>query len=251
MIKYRLLFISIVCSLIITGCKTMYIPNAQNVPLLREKWEVRVNATPTNYSTAFATGKHMGVVTSGQFRKSDWKRGNYTYNSTKWVSEGGSGTFFSLGKTGVFEIYTGGGAGGASYDRSHEENGIKIYEKFNANYIKTFFQPAIGTTAKDVDFAFSVRYVGLKFNKIDTIGYTSEYLEVHNLEGIGKPFYSFIEPALTLRVGGKYVKMHTQLLSSFKLNEERLRYKPFIFNIGLNLCIAKRLRKPKPEEETK
>jgi hypothetical protein len=228
------------------SCKIMYMPNAQNVPLMREKGEFRANIGVSNFQTAFATSKMMGVVANGQYRTTKWSLGSGSseikYDSKRWVSEAGSGFFMPLGEKGVFEVYAGGGYGGITFNRTRMDSmgNATYFDRYNANMIKTYVQPAIGLTAENVDMAFSVRYVGLKFNNIDTIGYTQNDLIVENLAGVEKPFFSFIEPAFTVRLGFKYVKLHSQLVYSHKLNIQPLNRSPLNINVGVNICIAKR-----------
>jgi hypothetical protein len=243
-----ILFIALASALTLPSCKFMYAPNAHNVPLLKERGEIRANVGISNYQTAIATGKHMGVLTSGYYKKNTWSLNDYRYTSKRWLSEGGSGTFFTFGEKGVFEVYAGGGGGEVTFDRySKGSNGAEdlLVASYSAKVIKTFFQPAVGVSGDNLDFAFSVRYTGLKFNNIDTVGYTELDLVANRISKIDKPFYSFIEPALTLRAGGKWVKGHMQVLGSIKLNEEKLNYFPVAINFGVNVCIAKRNMKKK------
>ncbi len=44
----------------------MYVPNMHNVPLLKEKNELVVNLSTTNYQSAYAITDNIALMTNGQ-----------------------------------------------------------------------------------------------------------------------------------------------------------------------------------------
>lgn len=248
MMKRPLIVIAAIAVLAMQSCKIMYTPNMQNVPLFQEKNEVRGTVGISDFQGAYAITDHVGVMLNGQYKSPSWTiqtgSRDYKYESKKYLVEGGSGYFMGLGESGVFEIWGGGGAGKVTFDRSYADStSTKMTDQYSAKTARFFIQPGIGLTTKTVDFAFSLRYVGLKFSNIDTVGYTQDVLLEEDLSNLDKTMYSFFEPAVTLRAGKEYVKFHLQAIWSLKLNEDRLNYIPFTINFGAHINIAPRYKK--------
>ena len=219
----------------------------QNVPLFKEKNEVRATLGISNYQAAYAVTDHVGIMINGQYKKPTWSLTTggtkYQYESKKTLIEGGAGYFSPIDKSGIVEIYAGGGIGNVSFDRSFSDTlggPSTSYNKYSARTTRLFVQPSFGFSTDIIDIAISARFVGLKFSNIDTSGYSPAVLEENDLSQLDKPFYMFLEPAITFRVGWEYVKFHMQAMLSYKLNEESINAYPFMMNIGLNINIAKR-----------
>ena len=227
-----------------------YMPNSQNVPLFREKGEVRALAvtgagdfsTSTEIQTACAITNKIGVMANYMKKKS----GNVQTRdgaSGKYI-EGAVGLFKPLDKHVVLEIYGGMGSG-----RQHDEYSDydKIYLGYsNQRFNKFFLQPSIGFTSKAFDIAFSTRVCKLFFtaieNKINTFnhhGSASEYSFDLNKLARNKESNLF-ESALTLRGGWKYVKVQLQLVYSGSDQMQDYLYEHFNMNLGLYIAIAKR-----------
>lgn len=246
--KYFCFLLLSMTMMVLTGCKVMYIPNVENVPLLKEKMEFRGNFGLQNYQVAFAPTNHLGIMSNAYVRKRDWEPSmgdsstyKYKYSTSNTLVEAGSGYFTKLGEDGIFESYAGGGGGSMFFDWTTFKNDSQIaHRQFKTNYTKVFIQPAIGLSMNNIDFAFSVRWTGIKFSTSDTLRYTNLALENMQINDLSKPFYSFIEPALTLRFGFKYVKFQMQTLLSLKTNKDPLFYFPFTQTFTLHINIAKR-----------
>ena len=174
--------------LLTQSCKIMYTPNMQNVPLFKEKNELQATISTNNYQTAYAVSDHIGIMVNGQYKKPTWSltSGNtkYNYESKKTLIEGGVGYFSSVKKLGVFEIYGGGGVGNVSFNRSYSDTTggpSTSYNRYSAKTKCFFVQPSIGLRVDNVDLAFSMRLVGLKFSNIDTSGYKKAVLVENDL----------------------------------------------------------------------
>ena len=246
--NHILIFIS--CSvLFMPSCKIMYTPNMQNVPLLKEKNEVRATVGFSDYQAAYALTNNIGIMVNGQYKKPTWTLTSgsteYKYESKKTLIEGGAGYFKPLGKNGIFETYAGGGMGSVTFDRSYSDTTggpSTSFDKYSAKTTRYFIQPSIGLSIENLDFAFSTRFVSLKFSNIDTAGYTPNGLFEQDLSDLDKTTYMFIEPALILRLGWKYVKFHFQALLSLPLNSEPINFVPFSVNFGIHINIAPRYK---------
>jgi hypothetical protein len=248
MFKRPFIVLAAITMLAFQSCKIMYTPNMQNVPLFQERNEIRATIGVSDFQGAYAITNHMGVMLNGQYKNPKWKltTGNreYNYKSNKSLVEAGTGYFMGLGESGVFEVWGGGGVGKVTFDRSYSDsNSTTMTDQYSANTSRFFIQPSIGLTTKNFDFAFSMRFAGLKFSNIDTTGYTPDGLLIEDLSNLDKPLYSFFEPAITLRAGKEYVKFHLQAIWSIKMNEDRLNYIPFTVNFGAHINIAPRFKK--------
>ena len=233
----------------LTGCKVMYTPTMQNVPLLQEQGDIKVTLNTNNLQGAYALTENVGVMVNGSFHSSEWKvedgmNSNEVYSSRRFNVEGAGGYFKKLGENGSFEVYGGAGYGNVSYNNtfSYYNPDINLDEtqnlKFSANAMKVFVQPSIGTVGENLEVAFSTRLVALKFSGINRVGYTDEQLQMENIYQIDKPTYMFAEPALTLRYGLPWVKIQSQLLYSAKLNADALNYKPVNLNFSLHFNLS-------------
>jgi len=218
----------------------------------RKKNELRATLAVNNYQAAYAVTDHIGVMLNGQYKFPSWSSTEdnieYNYKSKKMLIEGGAGYFMPLEKLGVLEVYGGGGFGKLTFNDSYSDTtggSSTTYDRYSANTIRFFIQPSIGISSNDLDLAFSTRIVGLKFMNIDTSGYTQTDLIENDISQLNKPLYMFLEPAITLRFGWKYVKFHVQAIASAKLNSEPLNYSPFSVNMGVHIDIAPRYLKKK------
>ncbi|MBG0859746.1 MAG: hypothetical protein IQL11_09600 [Bacteroidales bacterium] len=169
----------------------------------------------------------------------DYGKGNYF--------EGGLGYYKPFEKYGgVFEIY-----GGIGRGKEHHEYTSKhfdqwdYYTEYDGNsdlsFTKLFIQPSYGLMFDVLDLALSTRIYRLSFTDINNkITEPGEADEVNYLSDRG---HFFIEPAITLRGGWKYIKAQFQASYVGHLgNPEYFFYEDFHFSAGLYFTIAKRFR---------
>ena len=208
-----------------------YVPNVQNVPLFKEKNEFRLSgafgggdvSTSIDLQAAFSISDHIGMITNylyaygGDASKNDWGKGSYF--------EGALGYYKTISKYGVFEIY--GGLGGSNQQHQYSVHpwGSGSYTSTGTSdlsFTKLFVQPSLGLTLKGLDIAFSTRLCNLSFNKIDNqINRQTDESEYNNLNSIAQnKRYMFLEPAITLRVGLKNIKVQVQAAFSSYLNSD-------------------------------
>jgi hypothetical protein len=144
----------------------------------------------------------------------------------------GSGHFFEAGLGGFkygsgllkFEAYFGGGVG----KTKTVDNG----KTFEANGARFFFQPSIGVHHHIFELAFTPRLVAGQFQK-PTTTYTTAELTSNKLLDLEKPTWVFMEPALTARVGYKWMKLQLQLGRSYKLTNKPISFDENFSSIGL------------------
>lgn len=229
------------CLILLQACVPMYYaPNAHNVPLLKEKHELRINAGLTavedasgpEIQAAYAITDHLGLMIQGAYLKG----GNY---DTSWEGEGkiaeiGMGYFKSLGNNMVAEVY--GGAGFATITNQR-------YEAFDLRFAKPFIQPTFGFNSKYFEFAFSPKIALVHYK--EPLILAEEY--VIDANGIGnyittkqqQTFFA-VEPAITIRAGWKFIKLQGQPGWSF----QDIPYSRKVsFNMGLSFNLAYRYQK--------
>ena len=231
-----------------------YVPNQHNVPLFKEKNEVRVSGAfiqgneinGADVQAAYAMTKESAIMANALI-----------LNPT---STDGRGQLYELGagyfkpipspysviaKKFVFETYGVVGLG----------NAVNYYNKYpnsiSTNIIKAYVQPSIGYTSNLFDLIVSA-----KIGAIHTFGIRksmpdSTYSELtqngssiaNDLGILNQSRTSFIfEPAFTFRLGFKYVKLHFQVGTTVvgsNFRQLSLTSSPTT-DVGITIFIAKR-----------
>lgn len=247
----------------------VYVPNTVNAPLLQEKNEVKGSLSLSNYQVAYGVTDHFGLMANGQYlvrpvnsQNSKGDQGIYDADARGGLFEVGAGYFNRFGrsrsKSKVFEVYGGYGRGGfrttaynfyfAPDSGTNNRRDYRVSSKFD----KFFVQPGFGITHKVVEFSVASRFSLLHFNDI---GFASKALEDDQLEReqlmrFDNKWVGTWEPAVTFKVGYKYVRFMTQL--SFCVPFDRLPdadgsvgndygyyFQPVSVNLGVAFNFAK------------
>lgn len=199
----------------LTGCVTLYKPNAIHSPLLKDKGDLNTSASIGisgcglyNLQAAYAPTEHMGIMMDGMYHYRSINSADSSVERLNiFFGEAGAGYFTTFGteKKLLFQCYSGAGFG-STKDRM--ENTSQFNPEVNAKYNNVFFQPGIGYTNKNIEMAFDIRanYVHV----YDIHAYMYEEFEWWNTD---YNFYSDttldfvnLEPAFTLKAGGKKLK---------------------------------------------
>jgi len=230
----------------LSGCSHYYyVPNVQNVPLLKEKEEFHLSASlgggeesvSTEIQAALALTDNIGImanfmsVKGGNHSENDWGKGLYF--------EGALGYYKPFEQYGVFEVY--GGVGGGS--QHHEYYFASNSGNADLSILKFFVQPALGFTHNVFEIAFSTRLCYLSFYGIrnNISGSQAEYDKVSSFANKN---YLFLEPAFTVRAGWKNLKLQGQIIiASYKLKKDFYDFEGFHMSFGLNYTFAKRYLK--------
>jgi hypothetical protein len=125
----------------------------------------------------------------------------------------------------VFEIY--GGAGASIQHHEYSSYDFYQYEQYNGSadlsFVKLFIQPSLGVKTDFFEIAVSTRVCRLSYTDINKNLYGSSYM-IEELNSMADKSHFFVEPALTLRGGGKNIKVQVQALYSGYLNSPRLYF---------------------------
>ena len=206
--------------LLLTGCVTLYKPNAIHSPLLKEKGELNTSASLGfagcglyNLQAAYAISEHTGFMLDGMYHN---RRSNNADSSVEKLNmlfgEAGAGYFTAFGnqKNILFQCYSGGGYG-ITTDKI--ENTHQFYPEMNANYFNIFVQPGLSFTMKYFELALDVRanYVRLfnihayLYDKFDWWNTDFKLYSDTTLDFVN------LEPAVTMKIGGGKLKGIVQL----------------------------------------
>jgi hypothetical protein len=106
---------------------------------------------------------------------------------------------------------------------------------------KIFVQPSFGFTFNAIDIAASTRICVLTFKSVVNQIY-GNVDESNILNNISDGSHLFLEPAITIRGGWKYVKLQLQASTASYLNNPDLHFEAYHLSIGLHIAIAKRYK---------
>ncbi|MCW3071027.1 MAG: hypothetical protein JWO44_917 [Bacteroidetes bacterium] len=248
--KY-LLIPSALITLLSSCSTTMYVSNTVNVPLLKEKGEVKINVDQNDAQIAVAVGKHWGVMANG-FYKSHESNDNYVHEGN--LAEAGFGYYKPFRNNLVFETYTGLGIGTIDKKQTFTAGDNSVYwASFSAQGTKAFLQPSIGYCGRFLDLAFTPRLSFVKYTHFSSYGYSEAQLAEDYLENnrLTTGIYTFAEPALTLRAGYKFVKVQAQYGLTMNLSPRNIKHSANFASIGLVIDIARWYKGPRQEPGTK
>ncbi len=245
-ITQKLLLIALLIAFL-SSCKIMYVPNNQNIPMLEEKGDIKANLGFKDLQLAYGITDHIGIMANGYYNKNEWTANTeisnnkylYEYLSTRSLIEGGLGYYSALGGAGRFEVYGGAGYGKVNFDYDLLENGTQTETNtFKVDMMRIFIQPAIGMQSDNFGFAFSTRLASLTFSNINYTGYTQAELEDEGLHELEDDMFMFIEPAITLRAGFRYIQLQFQPYYNMRLSgPSSINSKTYGLNFGVYLSI--------------
>ncbi|MDQ3111105.1 MAG: hypothetical protein M3R17_14525 [Bacteroidota bacterium] len=211
------------------SCKTVYEPNTLNTPLFNNHGEFRAYVDPTNVQLAYAITDHIGVMANGY--RVTAQTDNNTISGNGGLVEFGLGYFRPVNGF-ILETYAGGGFGHVKFSENRQENNTTVVRNYSADGMRFFIQPSFGYAGRFFEAAVTPRFCLGKYSNIQTNYTTQEQID-GKFYNINEPLWAFIEPAVTLRGGYKWIKLQAQFGISQKLNGQPLSYKSSFVNIGL------------------
>jgi hypothetical protein len=137
--------------------------------------------------------------------------------------------------------------GGAGFGSVNFTNVIDLHPDYHfemrADKFNLYLQPNVGFRRKAFDFAGFMRFNHVRFSDIATIldpGASSDIVpEDQTFMGRRRMSVSFLEPGVSFKVGGKYVKAYTSLSHSINLGPKLLRYREFSVFFGCAFSVSK------------
>jgi len=227
--NFLLLTISGCIMLSATSCvHYYYAPNSNNVPLFKEKNEMRIQA---QYSTVGPVSDYTDAI--GGFEiQSAYAVGNHTavqlnFLHANYDDEYGSGDgnyieaaagYFrpSVDKHWIFETYAGLGTGSVNSTYIMDYNS----QDAKTSITKFFIQPSFGYTSDYFSMAFSSKFslvnFGVTSSSLTKENNPTDYDYVESFKK-GKPYFWW-EPGIMIRAGFKNVQAVTQIIYSVQGN---------------------------------
>lgn len=210
-IKYTPFILVVLIAFFVSSCATVYYPTTLNTPLFEEQGEkfvdVSLNGGSFVVSGGYAIKEHFALAGQLSTFSVSTQVGQQTTGGEGYQFDITPGYFTSFGENGVFETYAGYGLGRITAN------------DFDGVLHKFYLQPNVGFRSESFHGAFSVRMMNVLFDARDP------FFELGNTQ--------YIEPAVSLKFGGKRFLFTTQLGGSFPLNSTvQYEHFPFIVSIG-------------------
>lgn len=252
--KYKISSL-ILTALIMTSCATphyFYSANNHNVPLFTDKLEFTgkiaasrgIQNTSAEIQTAYSLPGHIALMANCMIGgKINGISKTPDYSNCQYY-EGGLGYYNAIDSFFVFEIYGGYGLGTQNHifgsNPSFGHTYGSYYQDGDAQlaFSKIFLQPNLGWRKGKIEAAVSARLSSIEFNKVNF----QNVSESNGLTIIKEfPTALLIEPAITFRIGGKYVKAEIQAGFSENLDNPNRRFETFRMSGGIRVYFAKKM----------
>jgi hypothetical protein len=237
----KILSISICLGIVLFfgSCSTqMYVSNAVNTPLIKEKGEVHAMISQNDLQAAVGLNRNIAIMANGFYR--DYTTDTYQHGGM--LGELGLGYYKGLTKNWVAETYVGLGAGRVYKQEQFTDANDVIYTgSFKASGTRLFIQPDLGYHSRFFDIAVASRFSFVKYTRFSSENYPASELKENYLDGnnLTGPLFMFAEPALTMRLGYKYVKLQAQWGLTLNLTSNNIKHASGFSSLGIVVNIAK------------
>jgi len=231
--------ITLLICITLTSCGSVYyVPNTQNVPVIREKGQTNLsfdlNVSESTDGIEFQGAYGLTDKIALQFN-ADWVKGsasNRNATGSGNIIEFGPGYYKNLSKHFLFETYGLLGFGSCRNEESYydsQKNKI-IHREIKANLSRIGVQPSISYARKYFIASLSGRFSNLKYSSI-----SGNYYAVDNLKANNS--FWLIEPALTLQSGFENVKLFLQFQGSKNMTDSQFDQDVSLVSLGLKVNI--------------
>ncbi len=238
----RCFLVNVAGAVCFSSCTTtLYRSNAVNAPLLREKGEVKINATSNDLQLAAGLSNNLGIMANGYYQK-------YT-SSNSYEHRGGMGElglgFFTNNEDDnnfYFEAFAGPGFGSVYRQKTFTRPNESPYlGSFQAQAAKLFLQSDFGYSNEFLDVILTPRFSAVKYLSFDHSNYPQEELHDDYLDNnrLTDPVFVFAEPAITVRGGFKYIKLQAQYGLTLNLTGHHIRHPANFSSLGIVIDIGR------------
>ena len=245
-------YLSILCLCLLicsSGCvstASFYCPNAINTPLLSEKYQAKfdgnVGIAGGKYSSsdfkdlsiAYSPIDHLGFLGDYHYFHSGYEAQSANdsanhLNNTARMGEFALGYYYSRGDNKlkfIGDIY--GGLGFGKIETDGFMNGEMRMSRF-------FAQPGVGLGTNVFDASLNIRISNLSYSYSSPSAYNLNSINQYEIPPANRVGGLFVEPAITLRVGYKFVKFQGQIMGS--LSDVPWCYDNTILSVGLHFSL--------------
>ena len=234
-----------------------YKPNAVNAPMFTDGNQFHVagagmirtdeddindgNSYFFDVQAAYSPIKHLGIIanySTWAFRPNTINFASGNVDADAHLAEVGVGGYLVAGQKKaklVGDLYVGGGGGNLRSDVD-----MKVR--------RLFLQPGIGMRHAVVDVGFNLRISNVKYMDLDDNGRGMAYLQDKRLYDINRNrridegSYFFLEPAVTVRTGYKFIKAQFQWGFANEVSTIPWNYNGARFTIGLHFSLEDALQ---------
>jgi hypothetical protein len=228
--------------ILVTSCTHhYYIQDSHNVPLFKEKNQFSASLNrgggseiaKTDVQAAYSVSNNIAFMIN--YLNADG--GTEDYNSNYGFGDywdGAIGYYKPIYENYIFETYIGYGVG-----KQHHEYD-EYYKSLNTSdltFSKIFIQPNFGMTTKYFEAAISFRFCRLSFNEIKSVPFNTDDYDLNLIKSNKNSF--LFEPAMTLRIGYKSVKIQFQYANTINLTKNDLKFDYNSFTLGLYFPLRK------------
>ncbi len=233
----RIIFFIATSSFFTSCVHHYYAPNSNNVPLLKEKNEGRIqlqfgggnNYNGFEFQSAYAVGKHTALQLIFFSASGEDKEGDVKYGSGKGTYIEAAAGYFAPSQNNhwVFETYAGVGTGTVTNEYRESESSKVTVTKF-------FLQPSYGFSTKNFEIAVSSKFSLANFNvKNSTVTMDNNPADFPDIEFLrnNKSFFLW-EPGIMMRGGFKQFKIMAQFTYSAP-NDSKLNIDNANLSVGV------------------
>jgi hypothetical protein len=227
-----------VVTLVSTGCSTTLYKSSQvSTPLLREQGELKGTLGPDNVQVAWSPRAGVGLLANGYYETYEEGR----RDARGLLAEVGGGLYGSFLENAVWEAYGGVGYGQSTASDQLDAGGGALRDVgFTARGVRAFVQPNLGYVTPYFEVGGAMRLSAVKYLSLDVEGYTEpertrEFLVDNE---VTDPVWLFAEPAVTAKVGYKWVKAFVQHTWTLKLGGNALPHEEDTTVVGLSVNVA-------------
>ncbi|HEU4788066.1 MAG TPA: hypothetical protein VFS71_00105 [Flavobacterium sp.] len=225
----KIITLFLICATFTRCSPIYYVPNTQNVPVIKNKGQTNIQLTINSSESTEGTELQGAYGITDEIAlqlNADWVKSSESssYGSGKFI-EFGPGYYRNISEHFVFETYGLLGFGSLKY-----EEDINTPQEINASFTRFGLQPSISFSSKYFNASLSSRFANLNYNSVSGNLYDVDYLKANNS-------YWLIEPALTLQGGLENIKLQIQFQYSNNLTNSNFSQDYALFSLGLKITL--------------
>ncbi|MCF2444495.1 hypothetical protein L0657_11055 [Dyadobacter sp. CY345] len=225
---------------LLSGCSPYYYsPNKVNIPNLRERNDMRLDAgfgggwimKGADLQAAYAITSHVGIMANGALTGSRESSTNFSereYTKSRYLEAGlGYFTKFEENQNWALEIFGGGGMG--DYKVRYDPEKLA---RLNMN--KFFIQPSLSYSLprKNIEFGIGSKFSGVDYNlKSATILDTYDFERVARI--VNRSLVVFWEPSFRFSAGSETIKGFLSYTPSISILESNIPREIINLNLGI------------------
>ena len=205
-------------SIYLTGCFTIYKPNAVQSPMLKEKGDLTISGSVglvstgfMNVQTSYAVDKHIGIMANGMLHSRNDTRDSLKDFLNIYSTEMAIGYFDKPESNDnvQYHCYLGGGIGNSKHILTGTTDKSP---NVTSRYYNYFVQPGVTFFGKGVDVGLDLKanYVKLKYFNSDIFKRYNLWPDEWMSHDTALSFMN-VEPAVTVRLGNDRFKGIAQL----------------------------------------